>query len=838
MHRGRLLHTSLVVGLAGLVTGLALRPGTAGAQAPAGVVTTLTGRALVARAALPRDPVPLRFRDPVFVRDRVDTLESAVVRLLLGGKALITVRELSSFTITEEVGRARVDLQRGKVSLGVVSRRLSPGEVIELQTPNAIAAVRGTVAVAEVIRATAQAGDAGPVPATTTFYVLKGSLAVRVRPPQVAAVSTTALQLPGLIVLSAFQSLSVIGTVPGPIRPFTLADLAGILAGLSAGLQHTGAPDETRDDVNTNQMQQGTGLAGTLAGGGDLGGGPPPPPTPPPPPPTPEILPTTGETIGGSGAATANGDFPTGTVVNDMFVNGGFEQGVSGWTRNDGGRASTLSQFGSIEPAQGSKFAIVHTQNATFLSSSCATDAACRRSELRQSFRFDAGNPHVKFRLWLLSNEFPTFTGSQSVFNDKVRVELWGSESLVDSLIRQVNQFDPGLEGADPVFQALSTSNTTNSGFTLASGGGYVDLGYLMLLGSGIGDDETATLKFIIEDISDGAKPSAILIDDVQWFTDPPLFVVRNGEHFAGPDGAPLVRRVSTTETSDSILMVCCGGVVTLSGPLLQAGASVLTATYRLAQVFDGGRVVSTWAGPLVKLDGGSYALGTASGMLEIGGLAHAIDPLTGLDLGTDQPLRHPGTLLEADGGAAVTTRSLVKVDTALLEASAPLLHLRGGADMQVAGDLVDLSYRARVTSLGSLVRLDGSTLTVAGALVNVNGGVLSGSGSLLNLANGSTLTAGLLGSVSNGGRFAWSGPLATFTGAGNTITLTNALCGGADCVTAGGLRFALQNGARAANVSVTNPTPFVGAGGTVNAPGSAAHFVLSGPTSAITLAP
>ena len=81
-------------------------------------------------------------------------------------------------------------------------------------------------------------------------------------------------------------------------------------------------------------------------------------------------------------------------------------------------------------------------------------------------------------------------------------------------------------------------------------------------------------------------------------------------------------------------------------------------------------------------------------------------------------------------------------------------------------------------------------------------------------------------------------GPLATFTGAGNSINLTNSLCAGADCITAGGLRFALRNGAVAANVTVTNPTPFVGAAGTVNVAPTAAHFLVSGSGSRVTLAP
>ncbi|HTI53037.1 MAG TPA: hypothetical protein VMC04_02320, partial [Verrucomicrobiae bacterium] len=54
-----------------------------------GVVTTLAGNATVARAALP-EPRPLRFKDDVFLRDRISTAERSIVRVLLGGKALVT----------------------------------------------------------------------------------------------------------------------------------------------------------------------------------------------------------------------------------------------------------------------------------------------------------------------------------------------------------------------------------------------------------------------------------------------------------------------------------------------------------------------------------------------------------------------------------------------------------------------------------------------------------------------------------------------------------------------------------------------------------------------------
>ncbi|HYB43922.1 MAG TPA: hypothetical protein VEL75_19235 [Candidatus Methylomirabilis sp.] len=72
----------------------------------AGVVITVNGDAKLFRAvAAAAQPVSLHLRDEIFVHDRIDTEPRSLVRVLLGGKALVTVRELSVLTITEEAGR-------------------------------------------------------------------------------------------------------------------------------------------------------------------------------------------------------------------------------------------------------------------------------------------------------------------------------------------------------------------------------------------------------------------------------------------------------------------------------------------------------------------------------------------------------------------------------------------------------------------------------------------------------------------------------------------------------------------------------------------------------------
>src|SRR5262249_18707951 len=122
-------------------------------------------------------PVALKFKDDVFVNDRVVTGDHSLARLLLGGKAVVTVRERSALTITEVPGRSTVDLDSGKVAVAVAKDKMRPGEQVEVKTPNAVAAVRGTVFIAEVIRASASANDAQGG-TTANFYVLTGNVAV------------------------------------------------------------------------------------------------------------------------------------------------------------------------------------------------------------------------------------------------------------------------------------------------------------------------------------------------------------------------------------------------------------------------------------------------------------------------------------------------------------------------------------------------------------------------------------------------------------------------------------------------------------------------------------
>ena len=220
------------------------------AQQPAGVVTTLQGTATVTRAPAPQE-LPLKFRDDLFLRDRVSTKENSIVRALLGGKALVTVRELSVLTITEEVGRATVDMDAGKIALSVARKRLRPGETLEIRTPNGIAAVRGTVVVVEIIRSGAQVAPGAPA-VVTNFHVLRGAIDVF---PRGVPGATPVSVGPGL-------SLSIAGSVLGPVRPSPPVDQ--LVQGLKSAPQHAEPPAEAKKAAGDAGVATAAALATAL----------------------------------------------------------------------------------------------------------------------------------------------------------------------------------------------------------------------------------------------------------------------------------------------------------------------------------------------------------------------------------------------------------------------------------------------------------------------------------------------------------------------------------------------------------------------------------------------
>src|SRR5713226_4736996 len=204
-----------------------------------GVVTTLQGQASVARASAP-GALPLKFKDAVFDRDRIQTGEESIVRVLMGGKAIVTVRELSVLTITEELGKTTINLTSGKIAVGVAKQRMKPGERLEVHTPNAVAAVRGTVFVVEVTQQGAQV-TGGPIGAHTQITCVNG--AVDVAPRANLGQNTQ---------LTAARSIGLLGPIVGPTQTFNVQQLGRLVGSFAATLpsNHHGRDNFIRQETN------------------------------------------------------------------------------------------------------------------------------------------------------------------------------------------------------------------------------------------------------------------------------------------------------------------------------------------------------------------------------------------------------------------------------------------------------------------------------------------------------------------------------------------------------------------------------------------------------------
>jgi len=177
----------LLLPLSVVITSLALTASSE--EMRAGIVAGVQGSAKVNRASL-TEPRDLRIKDDVYLRDEIATGDASMARILLGGKALLTVRERSVVKITEVPGVSTVSVNSGRAAINVIKERMRPGDSVEIVTPNAVAAIRGTIVIAEV--------EPDATQTRSTITVLRGLIDVIQRDdngrPFGAPVSVSALQ--------------------------------------------------------------------------------------------------------------------------------------------------------------------------------------------------------------------------------------------------------------------------------------------------------------------------------------------------------------------------------------------------------------------------------------------------------------------------------------------------------------------------------------------------------------------------------------------------------------------------------------------------------------------
>ncbi len=115
---------------------------------PVGSVAALQGQAQVLRGGT-GDWAGIASGDPVFVGDHLRTLAGSKMQLAFREDSLLTLAESSELTVTEQVveraaPRSRFGLLYGTLRAVVTDRYSKPDSSFQVETPTAIAAVRGT----------------------------------------------------------------------------------------------------------------------------------------------------------------------------------------------------------------------------------------------------------------------------------------------------------------------------------------------------------------------------------------------------------------------------------------------------------------------------------------------------------------------------------------------------------------------------------------------------------------------------------------------------------------------------------------------------------------------
>ncbi|MGH7349070.1 MAG: FecR domain-containing protein, partial [Candidatus Rokuibacteriota bacterium] len=463
---------------------------------PVGVVTTLDGRVTVARAALPA-PLVLKFKDDVFGRDRIRTQENALVRVLLGGKAILTVRELSQVTISEEPGRAVVTLPDGKVVLSVAKQRMQPGESIEIRTPNAVAAVRGS------ILAVAHSAALG----TTTAICASGTCTYQFGTGPTGPLPVGQRALNAQMAQASAAEVTEAVTVQTGTREFTSPE---------EGFQTALLESQTAQATQVAQFVS-TGAVGPL-------------------PPTGTGLPSLTPANAAPVNSTSTDPLTPGDVPGDTsgpkpgggekIVKGGFESNSlpPDWTLSGGG--GILTSFGSITPPEGHRMALIHTGPGALTVSANpalfpgAPTNVTQGSRLSQAFNVEGGSLFtIKVNYNFISNEFP-----DQFVDDVFRVRVTDHSGATNQLAFE-SRLTSSFQSSSEVVSALGFSTPD------PSSGSHGRTGFKALATQWVPETSgSATLSFDIFDRLDQRFNSGALIDAASVVQDPPLHFLRRGD--------------------------------------------------------------------------------------------------------------------------------------------------------------------------------------------------------------------------------------------------------------------------------------------------------------------
>ena len=847
-----------------VATLLALFSATEALAAGAGVVTGVSGQVTVTRSTTPS--LPLKFKDEVFLRDRISTSERSLARLLLDRKALVTVRELSELEITEESGRSTVDLGAGKIAIGVARQRMRPGEIVEIRTQNAVAAIRGTVVVAENLPVPPGA------PPQSRIHVLSGYVDITPRnnpgAPPVRMVAPASIDING-------QSVGVPVTLTDTARRQLLSDLHQTLP------QHLDAMKTLASGEFTRATALARVITGPGASTGEKGLGAPVDAST-----APGKAPITPTTTGAS-VSTPSDPSPlfaytnqTTTIAGDLYrVPPAIAQPLSTDLLRAATSALTIGSdvldvrgslvsatarpFVGLEASLVSAQTLVRLQGGALALTAALLDAVNSTFTVRGSALLDAlsgaslvdpgSSPLASFTdgFLLLGPGAKGFSfasastaalGGGLLRSDGTGVTGLGDLVSVKAATVSIGPGGPALDfhggaviGLDPGSVGAAGQLDLGAGFARVSDSTlFAPDHFLKVSGGRLTNAGTSSLlDFPHARISVGLLGGGGLLEA----TGAGTITDTTGHALAHLDGGSLMLSPGTKG-----FLVGSQSRLDLQGGLLDATDATITSWDDFVLASGRGRIVESGsAAPLLSITGGTHRIATAGSVFHLAGTASALDPASGLVVGTEQPLVPGGVLLDL-AGASVTAHRVVTVDVALLEATAPLLRLRPdangqGASLTTSANTLDLTSRAKLDTTATLVSLDQSRLTINNAALAAvaAGSYLRTTGDFVTLANGSTLTInnGVLLFASGGAIVNIRGALIAFGGTpGNTVSVSNQLA----FVSIGGIPVALTGGAQAGNVliagsAIKNPglgviTPNKAL---IRVDGAATHVTISG---------
>lgn len=756
--------------LAGALVALLAIPSAGLAQVTQlGVVTTLEGKVTARRVTMPT-PVPLKVKDGVFYQDTVSTGDKALARILLGGKAVVTIRELSVLTITEVPGQATIDLESGKFGLAVAREKMKPGEEIRIRTPNAIAAVHGTVVVTELIRKRAQLGG-GATAVTSKISVLRGNITVQ----PIDAISKQPIGTG--VSVGALQAYSGTGSAPPQVTPIDPDQVSQITSGLHPS-GPKGGEDAAQEQVKAQALETAAALVGALTGTVTAAIVAPTSTTFETPAPTPTIAPLVPPVATAVVSQALQDVIPGVPAPNNITVPAGTSlktfTGTTVLTTLDpvltltGNSVTQLGDNDLISVGPGASLTMAGPM-ANVIDSLISTGGAFLGID-GSSVASSTLQPFISFDPVLVN------AGASFIYNDSGTLNLAGA--LFTDLGGTLNIGGSLLEISDASVASTGTAALIElTGTTVTAASNILDL-------VGSGSPAVISLAGSLLDATDATF-------DAQ---DGSFLRMRDAVSLTQKGSSPLLKLTGVTSHSTANFAQLTSGAtalpqLSLEGPFLVAQNAVLTSgdptnnTHSFLFIGDSATVTSTSPSAFMSLEGSS--IDTAGNLLTLARSKSVASPsrlaLAGpLFSATGSTLNHTSL----GGGAACCNAFSIHQGAELISTTtSPLIQLSGstviGADGQSGGAFFRISDTFTGAPAGELVAP--AKVLLAGPLLEATNSTITALLDALSLTN-STLTSttasaliSLSGSTLNTG-----GVTDPFTGSAPTTQLVNIFASGA----------------------------------------------------------